>query len=215
MKKFIFIFCFILILFSCKGTGYKNPHEKRNLTIRNNTANNIDIIVKARYNSVEYFNDTLTGGNAVTLTGVPLCTMIPEQSYEWRVSKTDENGDNPVWFIRNVTDDEKIKVTVYNNLAPKKPKLICKIKDTGDKYKTEADFTTVSSPCILYLYDAEYDFSLKDAKLYYKKKADGNYDKSKTYFGLGTDAGPEWTTEPVFFTIVYDTAAKTISIIPN
>lgn len=97
--------------------------------------------------------------------------------------------------------------------------LVCKIKGTGDKYITEVNFNTAPSPCIAYLHDAEYDFSLEGAKLYYKKKADGSYDESQTYFGLNDGgAGPKWNDEsqsPVFFTIVYDTAAKTIAITPN
>lgn len=108
MKKYIFILSFVFILFSCKGAGgHINPHEKRTLTVTNATGAAIDITVKARYNSIEYFKGTLVDGKSLILKDVPLCTPVPEQSYEWRISKLNEDDDNPVWYIRPVTDDEK------------------------------------------------------------------------------------------------------------
>lgn len=105
---------------------------------------------------------------------------------------------------------------VYNDLATEKPTLICKIKGTGDKYKTEVNFNTAPSLCIVYLYNAEYDFNLENAKLFYKNKADGTgFHESETYFGLGSEACSAWTTEPVFFIIVYDKAEKKVIIKPN
>jgi len=160
MKKISFVLCCAVLFFSCNGTtGYKSPHEKRNLTVINTTGRNIDIIVKARYNSVEYFNGTLNAGQSTPLNNVPLCMLIPEQGYDWRVEKTDDHSDNPVWRIRSVTDDEKLKVTVWNANITGGITLKYKVKAPGTLFETSPAISH-GHGVLIKLYDTDYEFEL-------------------------------------------------------
>ena len=225
MKKYLFILCCAVLFFSCNGiTGYKSPHEKRNLTVINTTGRNIDIIVKARYNSVEYFNGTLNAGQSTPLNNVPLCMLIPKQGYDWRVEKTDDHSDNPVWRIRSVTDDEKLKVPVYNTNLDGTIILKYKVKAPGTVFETSA-YIDKGKARLIKLYDTDYEFFLENAERYWKKKDNGDYDKTATYWAIkhnSVDNPPEWSADPknpadkdkvpAFFTINYDKAAQKITI---
>ena len=223
MKKTMFLF-FVFAFISCSQTSYKSPHEKRNLTVENAIGRNIDIIIKARYNSVEYFNGTLNAGAKTQLNNVPLCMLIPEQGYDWRVDKTDDHSDNPVWRIRSVTDDEKLKVAVYNTNLDGVIKLKYKVKAPGAVFET-SDAIDKGKALYIKLYDTDYDFSVDGAKLYWKKNPDGTYNKAKKYWAIQRNAAdnpPEWSATPTdsdykdkvpaFFTITYEKAAKQITL---
>ena len=238
MILLFFVFAFL----SCSQNSYKSPHEKRNLTVKNTTAYEVNIEIKARYNSAVYFNGKINAGQTLPLNGVPLCMATPDSDYDWRITKINDHSDTPVWHICDLTDDEKIKVTVLNYLTYKtntdvnhKIKLIGKIENTTDRHKFSKEidsvlFATPTNPPVqtgVFLYDKGYDFALEGAELYYKKKADGSYDETQLYTAFkrnSADTPPRWAADPndplqadkipIFFTINYDKGTKTISIKP-
>lgn len=242
MKKLFFLF-FIFAFCACSQASYKSPHEKRDLTVKNTTAYEVNIEIKARYNSVVYFNGKINAGQTLSLKGVPLCMATPDSDYDWRITKINDHSDTPVWHIRDLTDDEKIKFTILNYLtykadtdANRKIKLTGKIRGTVDRHKFSKEidsvlFATPANPPVqaeVLLYNKGYDLALEGVELYYKKKADGiSYDETKLYPAFkrnDADVPPHWAADPnnpadvdkvpLFFTIDCDTTAKTISIKP-
>ena len=106
--------------------------------------------------------------------------MIPEQGYDWRVEKTDDHSDSPVWRIRSVTDDEKLKVTVWNANITSGITLKYKVKAPGTAFET-SDAIDKGKALYIKLYDTDYDFSIDGAKLYWKKNPDGTYNKAEKH----------------------------------
>ena len=229
MKKYLSVLFALFIIASCSQTSYKSPHEKRKLEVTNTLVTPVTLIIKARYNSVVYFNETIPIGGTKVFPSVPLCTADPEKGYDWKIDGLKDNIDPTTWTIRNLTDDEKIKVTVKNGLS-KGVKLKYKVKNDG-KYPGELNLNNI--PRIITLYDTDYIFELENQKKYkikvkkngvwqYAVDASGQY---ITAFAIQTnpsDVPPEWAADPsnpadtdkipLFFTIDYDKAAKMISI---
>ena len=164
MKKYLSVLFALFIIASCSQTSYKSPHEKRKLEVVNNSGNPVTIKIKARYNSVVYFNETIPIGGTKVFPGVPLCTADPEKGYDWKIDGLEDNIDPTTWTIRNLTEDEKIKVTVYNTVA-KKIELTYTTKDgkytdscTIEAKPSDKDAATGT----IYLYDTEYNFTAKE-----------------------------------------------------
>lgn len=164
MKKYLSILFALFIIASCSQTSYKSPHEKRKLTVKNDLTIPVTLTIKARYNSVVYFNETIPIGGTKDFPAVPLCTAIPEKGYDWKIDGLKNNIDPTTWTIRDLTNDEKIKVTVYNTVA-KKIELTYPTKDG----KHTASCTIEAKPSdkdaateIIYLYDTEYNFTAKE-----------------------------------------------------
>ena len=231
MKKYLSLLFTLFVIASCSQTSYKSPHEKRKLEVKNTLGTPVTLTIKARYNSVVYFNGTISAGGTKVFPGVPLCMAIPEEGYDWKIDGLKDNIDPTIWKIRNLTEDEKIKVTVKNELG-KDVKLKYKVKNDG-KYPGELNLNNI--PRIITLYDTDYIFELENQKKYkikvkkngvweYAVDASGQY---ITAFAIQTnpsDVPPDWDADPsnpadadkipLFFTIDYDKTAKTISIKP-
>ena len=233
MKKYLSILFALFIIASCSQTSYKSPHEKRDLKVTNISSHDVTITIKARYNSVVYQPNAVIphAGTPLELKDVPLCTAIPEKGYDWKIDGLKDNIDPTTWTIRDLTDDEKIKVTVKNGLS-KDVKLKYKVKSDG-KYPGELNLN--NTPKVITLYDTDYMFELENQKKYkikvkkngvweYAVDASGQY---ITAFAIQTnlsDVPPDWDADPsnpadadkipLFFTIDYDKTAKTISIKP-
>ena len=164
MKKYLSILFALFIIASCSQTIYKSPHEKRKLEVENTLGTPVTLTIKARYNSVVYFNGTISASETKVFPSVPLCTAIPEKGYDWKIDGLKDNIDPTTWTIRDLTEDEKIKVTVYNTVA-KKIELTYPTKDG----KHTASCTIEAKPSdkdaateIIYLYDTEYNFTAKE-----------------------------------------------------
>ena len=233
MKKYLSVLFVLFIIASCSQTSYKSPHEKRTLTVKNDSGNPVTLTIKARYNTTVYHQNIVipNAGTPLELKGVPLCTAVPENGYDWKIDGLEDNIDPTTWTIRNLTEDEKIKVTVKNGLS-KDVKLKYKVKNDG-KYPGELNLNNI--PRIITLYDTDYIFELENQKKYkikvkkngvwqYPVDASGQY---ITAFAIQTnpsDVPPDWAADPsnpadadkipLFFTIDYDKTAKTISIKP-
>lgn len=166
MKKYLSVLFALFIIASCSQTSYKSPHGKRDLKVTNISSHDVTITIKARYNSVVYQPNAVIphAGTPLELKGVPLCTAIPEKGYDWKLDGLKDNIDPTTWTIRDLTNDEKIKVTVYNTVA-KKIELTYPTKDG----KHTASCTIEAKPSdkdaateIIYLYDTEYNFTAKE-----------------------------------------------------
>lgn len=166
MKKYLSLLFTLFVIASCSQTSYKSPHEKRKLTVKNTSGHDVTLTIKARYNSVVYQPNAVIphAGTPLELKGVPLCTAIPEKGYDWKIDGLKDNIDPTTWTIRDLTNDEKIKVTVYNTVA-KKIELTYPTKDG----KHTASCTIEAKPSdkdaateIIYLYDTEYNFTAKE-----------------------------------------------------
>lgn len=234
MKKYLSVLFALFIIASCSQTSYKSPHEKRDLKVVNISSHDVTITIRALYNSVVYQPNAVIShapGTALELKGVPFCTAVPKNGYDWKIDGLEDNIDPTTWTIRNLTEDEKIKVTVKNGLS-KDVKLKYRVKNDG-KYPGELNLNNI--PRIITLYDTDYIFELENQKKYkikvkkngvweYAADASGQY---ITAFAIQTnpsDVPPDWAADPsnpadadkipLFFTIDYDKAAKTISIKP-
>ena len=165
MKKYLSVLFALFIIASCSQTSYKSPHEKRDLTVKNTSGHDVTLTIRARYNLRVYYTNLLLHNNdEVDLKGVPLCTAIPEKGYDWKIDGLKDNIDPTTWTIRNLTNDEKIKVTVYNTVA-KKIELTYTTKDgkytdscTIEAKPSDKDAATGT----IYLYDTEYNFTAKE-----------------------------------------------------
>ena len=166
MKKYLSVLFALFIIASCSQTSYKSPHGKRDLKVVNISSHDVTITIKARYNSIVYQPNAVIphAGTPLELKGVPLCTAIPEKGYDWKIDGLKDNIDPTTWTIRDLTDEEKIKVTVYNTVA-KKIELTYPTKDG----KHTASCTIEAKPSdkdaateIIYLYDTEYNFTAKE-----------------------------------------------------
>lgn len=164
MKKYLSVLFALFIIASCSQTSYKSPHEKRKLEVTNTLVTPVTLTIKARYNSVVYFNETIPIGGTKVFPSVPLCTADPEKGYDWKIDGLKDNIDPTTWTIRYLTNDEKIKVTVYNTVA-KKIELTYTTKDgkytdscTIEAKPSDKDAATGT----IYLYDTEYNFTAKE-----------------------------------------------------
>ena len=167
MKKYLSVLFALFIIASCSQTSYKSPHEKRDLKVVNISSHDVTITIRALYNSVVYQPNAVIShapGTALELKGVPFCTAVPKNGYDWKIDGLKDNIDPTTWTIRNLTDDEKIKVTVYNTVA-KKIELTYTTKDgkytdscTIEAKPSDKDAATGT----IYLYDTEYNFTAKE-----------------------------------------------------
>lgn len=229
---FMFAGLCALLTVACGQLGYKNPHEKRTLTVTNSLTVPINgVVIKSRYNSDVHFNGTLEAVKTLTLKDVPLCITNLDSAYDLKIDKANELGDNPYWTIRKLKDSEKIKIAVYNHLVAD-VKLTYKLQNTQNVYipgssngDIELPKQTDSVPSFLSLYDSAYDFHLNNEQKYYTKKNDGSFDMSKKYFALkrnAADVPPEWSADPanpadkdkipIFFVIEYNKNMQRIDI---
>jgi len=249
MKKYLSVLFVLFIIASCSQTSYKSPHEKRTLTVKNTTDYNIpEITIESRYNSKIHYKGILRSRDEIKLQNVPLCTTKVPAGYEWTLNKINDHSDTPVWVIsafKYKDETPMIEVSIFNYLSKKvtlqgtSKTVIKTIKNIGNHSIEVANIgalaqtipPTSPTPQSLSLYDVEYNFSIKDAKLYYKKiRSSGSWvyePEQNLYMAIQTnpnDTPPNWAADPsnpadadkipLFFTIDYDKAAKTISIKP-
>ena len=99
MKKYLSILFALFIIASCSQTSYKSPHEKRKLTVQNDLTIPVTLTIKARYNSVVYFNETIPIGGTKVFPAVPLCTADPEETDNWKIEGLKDNIDPTLWKI--------------------------------------------------------------------------------------------------------------------
>lgn len=230
MKKLFFLFALILYIVSCKGASQSiiNPLATRTVEVENTTALPINIHVYTVHNSELSFSGVINSGEKKAFSNVSECNIEPNSAYNWKLERSyDKNGYQRFKF-RNLTateeENEKLKVTVWNNNIDSDIKLKYKVKAPGAAFETSTYIDKGKSRFIK-LYDTDYEFSLENAKLYWKKNIDGTYDKTAKYWAIQrntTDSPPEWAASPtdptdkdkvpVFFTITYNKAAKEIII---
>lgn len=99
MKKYLSVLFTLFIIASCSQTSYKSPHEKRDLKVTNISSHDVTITIKARYNSVVYFNGTISAGETKVFPSVPLCTADPKETDDWKIDGLENNIDPTVWTI--------------------------------------------------------------------------------------------------------------------
>ncbi|MGI5173480.1 hypothetical protein H0R92_07740 [Treponema sp. OMZ 840] len=235
MKKilFLFVICVCLFcLFSCEqGTGILNPHMKRTVIVKNETPNAVHVHVYEVLNTSTWFNGSIDGGNERTFLNVSECNVSPPSSYDWKLVRETDASGNQIFRIKNLEDNEKIQVTVYNELS-EKVTLKYAVKADG-KYPEEKELDPPGTPRIIRLYNTDYEFELKEQKLFYKKIKNGSEWTNVLINGepltlpalpqnsSDSNSPPEWDTNvtpdkmPLFFTIEYDKAKKTIHIKPS
>ena len=247
MKRILFLVC--LTLCACSMASYKSPHEKRTLTVKNTTDYDIpEIIIKSRYNSKIHYKGILRSRDEIKLPNVPLCTTEVPAGYEWTLNKINDHSNTPEWIISEFKYKDEtpmIEVSVFNYLSKEvtlqgtSKTVIKTIKNIGNHSIEVANIgalaqtipPTSPTPQSLSLYDVEYNFSIKDAKLYYKKiQSSGSWvyePEQNLYMAIQTnpnDTPPNWDADPsnsadadkipLFFTISYDASAKRIIIQP-
>ena len=99
MKKYLSVLFALFIIASCSQTSYKSPHEKRKLEVKNTLGIPVTLTIKARYNSVVYFNETISAGETKVFPSVPLCTADPKETDNWKIEGLKDNIDPTLWKI--------------------------------------------------------------------------------------------------------------------
>ena len=99
MKKYLSVLFVLFIIASCSQTSYKSPHGKRKLEVKNTLGTPVTLTIKARYNSVVYFNGTISAGETKVFPSVPLCTADPKETDNWKIEGLKDNIDPTLWKI--------------------------------------------------------------------------------------------------------------------
>ena len=93
MKKYLSLLFTLFVIASCSQTSYKSPHEKRKLEVKNTLGTPVTLTIKARYNSIVYFNGTISAGETKVFPSVPLCTADPKETDNWKIEGLKDNID--------------------------------------------------------------------------------------------------------------------------
>lgn len=99
MKKYLSLLFTLFVIASCSQTSYKSPHEKRKLEVKNTLGTPVTLTIKAQYNSVVYFNGTISAGETKVFPSVPLCTADPKETDNWKIEGLKDNIDPTLWKI--------------------------------------------------------------------------------------------------------------------
>ena len=235
ISKVLFLCCISSFFIAC---GFKEDDAKytsRTVILRNATEHPVYFKITHAYASDEVFFDANIAAHAtVTIPkerNAGLCRFRrdrnPDRDYFWRL--TEERNDDSVFFTaRQIPDIDKKIIPVFNDLSDNIT-IICKTRD-GLFTETPRQIEKKAWGNV-YLYESDYgkvySFHLKDEAMYYKKNADGTFDRTRQYLAVkrnSADNPPEWMADPnnpadadkvpLFFTISYDASAKRIIIQP-